>query len=183
MRVAIVGNSGSGKSTLAARLRALTGAAVLDLDTVAWAGGDGPPVRRERSAAVADVLAFCAAAEADDSAGAGRGWIVEGCYAELIAGVLPLKPVLLFLHPGVERCVEHCRQRPWEPHKYASPADQEANLAMLIAWVREYDTPTRSDDLSLQAHRALFDGYDGPKCMIATPAECDAAIARITAGA
>lgn len=36
MRIAILGNSGSGKSTLARWLAARAGAALLDLDTVAW---------------------------------------------------------------------------------------------------------------------------------------------------
>jgi hypothetical protein len=130
---------------------------------------------------VADVLAFCAAAEADDRAGAQRGWIVEGCYAELIASVLPLQPMLVFLHPGVERCVEHCRQRPWEPHTYASAAEQDANLPMLLKWVRAYASRSPSDDLSLGAHRSLFDRYEGPKHLITSDAACESAIAHCMA--
>ena len=176
MRIAIVGNSGSGKSTLAARLQKLTGAMVLDLDTVAWApsvGADaaGVPTRREHAIAAADVRAWCERAEARG------GWIVEGCYADLIAATLTLRPVLLFLHPGVERCVEHCRQRPWEPHKYATAAEQDANLPMLLEWVRAYASRPPSDDLSLGAHRSLFDRYEGPKHLITSDVACEEAIA------
>lgn len=49
----------------------------------------------------------------------------------------------------------------WEPHKYPSKASQDANLEMLIGWIREYET--RSDVFSLAAHHALFDGFAGDK--------------------
>jgi adenylate kinase family enzyme len=178
MRIAIVGNSGSGKSTLAARLQKLTGAMVLDLDTVAWApsvGADAAavPTRRDHTAAAADVLAWCAAAETRG------GWIVEGCYADLVAATLSLRPLLLFLNPGIERCMEHCRQRPWEPHKYASAAEQDANLPMLLAWVGDYASRPETDDLSLGAHRRLFDRYGGPKHEITHDAESDRVIAEL----
>jgi hypothetical protein len=55
----------------------------------------------------------------------------------------------------------NCRNRPWEPHKYASKADQDAKLEYLLSWVRGYYT--RDDDLSLSAHRTLFDSYRRPR--------------------
>lgn len=54
-----------------------------------------------------------------------------------------MRPELIFLNPGVEACVRHCRARPWESHKYPTRDAQDANLAMLIDWVRSY--PSRDD--------------------------------------
>src|SRR4051812_34094895 len=87
MRIAVIGNSGSGKSTLAQRLADNVGAAVLDLDTVAWEPGQ-IAVPRDPAAAMADVEAFCASH---------RAWVVEGCYASLVAATFAFGPKLLFL--------------------------------------------------------------------------------------
>jgi len=151
MRVAILGNSGSGKSTLAAALAAAAKSAVLDLDTVAWEPGETAESRDE-ALAREDVRAFCRSND---------GWIVEGCYATLVAAALEFGPKLLFLNPGLRVCVENCRARPWEPHKYASKQDQDANLPFLLSWVADYYT--RTGPLSLAAHRACFQSYAGPK--------------------
>jgi hypothetical protein len=68
----------------------------------------------------------------------------------------------VFLNPGIEACVANARRRPWEPHKYASKEKQDANLDMLIGWIREYET--RSDEtFSRSTHRALFDSFAGDK--------------------
>lgn len=151
MRIAILGNSGSGKSSLARALAAATGCRVLDLDTVAWEPQAEVQLRPVEEAQ-GDVWAFCQR-EGD--------WIVEGCYASLVTAALAFRPKLLFLNPGVEACLANCRARPWEPHKYASAQEQEANLAPLLAWVAEYDK--REGDLSLRAHQACFAGYTGDK--------------------
>jgi adenylate kinase family enzyme len=151
MRIAILGNSGSGKSTLAKRLAASSGVAVLDLDTVAWEP-DQIAVPRPRDLALTDVEAFCSEHPS---------WIVEGCYAGLIEGTLRHSPILLFLEPGLEQCLENCRNRPWEPHKYKSKAEQDERLPFLLSWVAEYFT--REGELSLKAHEALFASYQGPK--------------------
>lgn len=150
-RIVIIGNSGSGKSTLAKALADRHGLAHLDLDTIAWSPS-APPTRR--------CLAESAAAIADFQA-QHPGWIMEGCYADLAELALVHATQLVFLNPGVEVCVANCRARPWEPHKYSSPAAQDRNLAMLIAWVRGY--ATRDDELSLRRHRTLFDGFSGDK--------------------
>jgi adenylate kinase family enzyme len=150
-RFVLLGNSGSGKTTLAAWLGERHGIDVLDLDSVAWEPGQIAVPRDERSAQ-ADVLAFCSARP---------GWVVEGCYANLVEVALGLQPQLLFLNPGVEACIEHCQRRPHEPHKYASKDEQDARLAFLLQWVREY--PQREDAMSLRAHRACFEAYRGPK--------------------
>lgn len=151
MRIAILGNSGSGKSTLATALAAVGGVPCLDLDTVAWEP-DQPAVPRDEALALAEVHKFC---------GGSDGWVVEGCYATLIGAALAYSPQLLFLNPGLEVCLANCRARPWEPHKYASQQDQDANLPFLLSWISDYDT--RCGPMSLAAHQACFDSYAGQK--------------------
>jgi adenylate kinase family enzyme len=151
MRVAIVGNSGSGKSTLAGQIAAAHSISSLDLDTVAWEPGT-IAVARAPEAAAADVAAFCSTHDR---------WVVEGCYAALVGQAIAYEPILLFMDPGVDACLTHCRNRPWEPHKYASKAEQDAKLEFLLRWVRGYYT--REDGLSLRAHQTLFASYRGPK--------------------
>lgn len=165
MRLLIVGNSGAGKSTLAARLAHDHGLAHLDLDPLAWLPTT-PPTRRP----LADSLTALDATLADRGAdGASAGWVIEGCYADLLGALAPRATHLVFVNPGVDACVAHCRARPWEPHKYASPEAQDANLAMLLDWVRGY--PTRDDACSLAAHRALFDGFVGIKRELTVPGQ------------
>jgi adenylate kinase family enzyme len=151
VRVVILGNSGSGKSTLAAAIAAAASVASLDLDTVAWVPGE-PATPRPESAASADVDAFCRRH---------AGWIVEGCYETLARAALYHEPRLLFLNPGLEACLANCRARAWEPHKYSSREEQDANLPFLLSWIEQYYT--RPGPLSLAAHRELFESYAGPK--------------------
>lgn len=150
-RVAVIGNAGAGKSTLARALAARLGTEALDLDGVYWEPGR-IAVRRELAHARADLAAFCDAR---------RRWVVEGCYGELVAGLFAREPLLVWLDPGREACLRHCRARPWEPTKFASAAEQDAHLDALLAWVTAYDT--RDDGLSRAAHRELFEAYAGPK--------------------
>lgn len=150
-RIAILGNSGSGKSTLARHLTEVHGLPSLDLDTVAWEPGQ-IAVPRDPEVAMAEVKAYCTNRER---------WVVEGCYARLVEAALECAPLLLFLEPGVEICSAHCRERPWEPHKYRSKAEQDERLGFLLAWVQEYYS--REGELSLKAHQALFEIYPGPK--------------------
>ena len=154
MRVAIIGNSGSGKSTLADELARRCGLAVLDLDTVAWEP-DRIAVARDAAAACADVRAFCDAR---------RDWVVEGCYASLVAESLAFGPTLVFLDPSIEACLAHCRQRPWEPHKYESRQAQDANLEMLVEWISQYEQ--REDTFSRRAHLALYESFGGKKTIL-----------------
>jgi adenylate kinase family enzyme len=149
--VAILGNSGSGKSTLARALAARSNAALLDLDTIAWEPGK-IAVARSIEAASADVRAFCS--------GEPR-WVLEGCYASLVAVALEFRPCLIFLNPGMAQCLANCRARPWESHKYASKQQQDERLEFLLTWVREYYS--RDGDMSLAGHRACFDTYSGPR--------------------
>ncbi len=156
MRVVILGNSGAGKSTLAKQLaadrpRCEHGLAHLDLDTLAWL-----PVTPPQRAPLEDSLAKLAA-----FTGAHDRWVIEGCYADVLEHAAARCTELVFLNPGVEVCIAHCRARSWEPHKYPSKAAQDETLAMLIDWVRAYET--RDDEFSLRAHRALFDRFTGAK--------------------
>lgn len=151
MRFAIVGNSGSGKSTLARALCERFNLPLLELDCIVWEPGQ-IAVLRDRAAIEADLLAFLRQHES---------WVVEGCYAELIQLVLGASPELIFLNPGEDACVENCRRRPWEPHKYATPEAQGNMLVNLMAWVRDYYR--RDDEWSLLAHRRVFDAYAGMK--------------------
>jgi adenylate kinase family enzyme len=150
-RYVLVGNSSSGKSTLATRLARRDGCAHLDLDTLAWSP-ETPPRRRALAESIRDITSFM---------GAHDRWVIEGCYADLLEAPLTRCTRLLFLNPGTEACLANARARPWEPHKYPSKAAQDANLAMLLDWIREY--ATRDDVFSLAAHRALFDGFGGEK--------------------
>ncbi len=161
MRIAILGNSGSGKSSLAHWIARQTGAAMLDLDTVAWEPNQ-IAVARPVETARADVAAFCNTHE---------HWVVEGCYANLIAAALEHRPRLIFLNPGRAQCVANCRARPWEKHKYASKEEQDKLLGFLLAWVEEYDT--REGDMSLQGHRQCFAAYAGPKVEVTTQLALD----------
>ncbi|MEO8702929.1 MAG: shikimate kinase [Kofleriaceae bacterium] len=151
MRIVIMGNSGAGKSTLATRLAAEHALAHLDLDTLAWLPVT-PPARAPLADSLAKLAAFCSNHDR---------WVIEGCYADLIGPAAERSTLLVFLNPGVEACLAHCRARPWEPHKYASQAAQDANLELLLDWVRAYET--RSDEFSLRAHRTVFDSFAGAK--------------------
>ena len=151
MRFAILGNSGSGKSTLADWLARSADLAVLDLDSVAWEP-DQPAVARSSALAEADVATFCATQER---------WVLEGCYENLVEASLRFQPLFIFLNPGLESCSANCLNRPWEPHKYPSRQDQDANLEFLLSWVAEYYT--RDGPMSLREHRAVFARYTGRK--------------------
>jgi adenylate kinase family enzyme len=151
MRFALLGNSGSGKSTMAGCLARSVDLAMLDLDSVAWER-DQPTVARSSALAEADVAEFCT--------GHPR-WVLEGCYGNLIEAAFQFQPFLVFLNPGVESCTANCLNRPWEPHKYPSRQEQDANLNFLLSWVAEYYT--RDGPMSLGAHQAVFDKYTGRK--------------------
>jgi len=154
MRTVIIGNSGSGKSTLARALSEAGGVRVLDLDSVVWEPNQ-VAVARDSTSVAADLERFCAQNES---------WIIEGCYAHCARALFRYQPELVLLDPGKETCLRHCRARPWEPHKYASKAEQDAKLEFLLGWVAEYYE--RDGDMSMRAHRALYDEYHGPKRII-----------------
>lgn len=149
MKVILLGNAGAGKSTMARRLIGNRRIVGLSLDEIAWQRG------AERMSLDASLQALRRYIENNDA------WVIEGCYSDLVQAALPHCTELRFLNPGVDVCVSHCRQRPWEPEKFATPQDQQATLAPLIEWVRRYET--RDDEYGLKRHRQLFDAFAGPK--------------------
>lgn len=154
MRIVILGNSGSGKTTLARRLSEAGNAALLELDALVWEPNQ-IAVQRPMDAVEADLDAFLSASDR---------WVIEGCYGELAERALRTATHLVFLNPGVDQCVAHCKARPWEPEKYASKEDQDRFLAPLIEWVRGYET--RHDAWSLAVHRRVFESFTGRKVEI-----------------
>lgn len=149
MKIILLGNAGAGKSTLAKKFIGREAAARLLLDEVAFEGGIE---RRPLQASIAEAERFIA----------GRtSWIIEGCYADIIEPLLGHCEELIFLNPGVQACIAHCRARPWEPEKYGSREEQDKNLENLIEWVRSYET--RMDEYGLPRHRALFAAFQGKK--------------------
>ncbi len=152
-RVVIFGNSGSGKSTLARQFAETDNLPHLDLDTIAWQPG-APPQRKPITESGHEINAFLAA---------NAGWVVEGCYADLLELVLPHASEIFFLNLPIADCIANARNRPWEPHKYASKEAQDANLEMLTDWIAQYDE--RDDTFSRAAHEALFRGFKGEKTL------------------
>lgn len=151
MRLVLLGNSGSGKSTLARRFAAEHTLAHLELDGIVFEPHQ-INVPRATAAVHADLASFISLHER---------WVIEGCYADLAALAAPHCTELLFLNPGVAACLANNRARPYEPHKFDSPADQERMLAPLLEWVAAY--PTRTTTTGYPAHRAMFDAHPGPK--------------------
>jgi hypothetical protein len=148
-QILIYGNAGSGKTTMACQLAAELGVARLCLDSIAF-GQEAQ--RRALQESVADLRAFI---DAND------GWVIEGCYGDLVEAALPYCTELRFLNPGVEACVANCVKRPWDPEYCASSEDQQRYLAPLLDFVRQY--PTRQDEYGLARHRAIFEGFTGSK--------------------
>jgi adenylate kinase family enzyme len=151
VRLVVIGNSGSGKSTWARRTASEHGLAVLELDSIVWEPHQ-IAVERPAAAARAELAAFIAANPA---------WVIEGCDGDLAEAALPACTELVFMNPGAQACVANNRRRPWEPHKYDSPEDQERKLPYLLAWVESYYT--RDDVRSYAWHRRLFDAFAGDK--------------------
>ena len=149
VRVLVVGNSGSGKSTLAAGAAARGGWVHVDLDTVAWEDAV-PPERAPLERSLAAVRAAVAGA---------AGWVVEGCYADILEALSPEATHLVFVDRSPETCRRHAVQRPWEPHKFPSREAQDAHLAALLAWIDAY--PGRDGPLGRAAHEALFATFGG----------------------
>lgn len=134
---------------MARRLSREGGLPHLDLDLLAWST---PGVRKPVPDSVEEIDAFRAAHPE---------WVAEGCYADLLKAILPDATEIRFLNPGIETCVANCLARPWEPEKYSSKEEQDAMLAFLVEWVREYET--RDDEYSLGEHRRLFEAFGGSK--------------------
>lgn len=157
----IFGNSGAGKSTLARQLAALHTLAHLDLDTIAWLPCNLSEGESPKRMPLADSRRHI-----ERFIEQHPKWVIEGCYADLIELVLPYTSKLVFLNLPIKACIENAKARPWEPHKYPSKAEQDANLPMLIKWIENYDY--RTDTFSQRAHQQLFDQFSGSKAMHTT---------------
>src|SRR4051794_7867748 len=96
-RILIYGNAGSGKTTLARQAGDKAGVSRLCLDSIAF-GAEAVRIPLDES--VAALKAFMDANNA--------GWVIEGCYGDLIEAALPHCTELRFLNPGVEVCVANC---------------------------------------------------------------------------
>ena len=129
-KIVIFGNSGSGKSTLAKKLNMQFNIAHYDLDNIAWLP-TSPPERMPLDQSIKAIEAFTDQNE---------GWVIEGCYGDLLELVLPAATEVIFLNLPIERCIENARNRPWEAHKYKSKQEQDANLENLINWIQEYES-------------------------------------------
>lgn len=151
MKIVVFGNSGSGKTTLSSKLASEHRLEHLDLDTIAWSK-ESPSERESFEKSESAIREFCRRH---------TRWIVEGCYADLLEVASIEATHMIFLNPGVDVCRENCRQRPWEPQKYASKQEQDKNLEMLLEWVAAYEK--REDEYSLSAHQQLLEGFRGHK--------------------
>ncbi|MBQ0755946.1 MAG: shikimate kinase [Amphritea sp.] len=153
-KVLIFGNSGAGKSTLAKELCVKHGLAHLDLDLLAWLPTT-PPSRKPLKDSHNEIAKFIESNEA---------WVIEGCYSDLLELALLESNEVIFMNLPIDACIANARNRPWEPHKYATKKEQDANLAMLLDWIAQY--PERADTFSLAAHRDLYNSYAGKKSMV-----------------
>lgn len=153
-KILIFGNSGSGKSTLAKKICAADGLSHLDLDTLAWMP-TMPPQRKPLIDSETEISAFISS---------NRGWVIEGCYSDLLSMAVPFSNEIIFMNLPAKMCIENAYKRPWEPHKYESKEAQDKNLEMLIAWIGEYSE--RTDTCSEPSHKALYEQYSGDKRMV-----------------
>ena len=152
--ILIFGNSGSGKSTRAKKLCRLEGLPHLDLDTLAWKQSN-PPERKPLTESNAEIEKFI---------NSNKGWVVEGCYSDLLEIALPFSNEIIFMNLPIELCIENAKNRPWEAHKYESKEAQNDNLKMLIDWISQYSV--RKDTFSEFAHNAMYENYSGKKIMV-----------------
>lgn len=153
-KILIFGNSGSGKSTLAKSLCKSEGLSHLDLDTLAWKPAM-PPERKSINESGVEISAFI---------NSNSGWVIEGCYSDLLEIVLQFSTEIIFLNLPIELCTENAKNRPWEPHKYESKEAQDKNLDMLVIWISQYSK--RDDIFSESSHNQLYENYAGKKTMI-----------------
>lgn len=155
-KIIILGNSGSGKSTIARKLSEEYNLKHLDLDTLAWLKTD-PPQRKKIQDSQIEIERFMRDRE---------GWIIEGCYSDLIELIIPESDELIYMDLPIEICIQNAKERPWEPHKYQSKAEQDDNLEMLINWIKDYDK--REDEFSKKRHDDIFKRYPKSKRKIST---------------
>ena len=153
-KVLIFGNSASGKSTLAKQLAQSENLAHLDLDLLAWQPTN-PPTRTPLVDSRKTIEQFIQQH---------TSWVIEGCYTDLLAIAEAASSEVIFMNLPVAQCIANAKSRPWEPHKYDSKEAQDANLAMLIEWISQYES--REDTFSKNAHTEFYQNYLGDKKML-----------------
>ncbi|MFT2092467.1 shikimate kinase [Paraglaciecola sp. 2405UD69-4] len=161
-KILIFGNSGSGKSTLSKKYSDAKNLAHLDLDTIAWLPST-PPQRKPLADSKIEIDTFISTH---------KGWVIEGCYTDLLELASPSATDIVFMNLPIEDCIDNAKRRPWEPHKYPSKAAQDANLNMLVEWISQYTN--RSDGFSQSAHQGLFETFSKSKFMISNNSEASA---------
>ena len=152
-KILVFGNSGSGKSTLSKELAATENLAHLDLDTLAWLP-TMPPERKALKNSAKEINEFISNND---------GWVIEGCYSDLLEIASPYSTEIIYLDLPIGQCIKNAKSRPWEPHKYASKEAQDANLNMLIDWIAQY--AQRQDTFSQAAHEKFYSDYAGKKTL------------------
>ena len=153
-KLIIFGNSGSGKTTLSNSIAKIEGLAHLDLDSLAWLPGT-PPERSPISEAKSKI---------EDFIGSNKGWVIEGCYTDLLEIAAPLADEAIFMNLSNDQCIANAKNRPWESHKYQSKQEQDNNLNMLIDWIGQYTE--RNDVFSFESHLKFYKGFHGKKSML-----------------
>lgn len=161
-KIVIFGNSSSGKSTLAKKVSSESKLAHLDLDTIAWEESVTPKRMKIEESKIM-IEEFINSSK--------EGWVIEGCYSDLINLVLDESSEIIFMNLPIELCISNARNRPWEPHKYKSKEAQDENLEMLIGWISDYDK--RDDTFSKLAHEEIFTNYNKKKTMIVSNSEVE----------
>lgn len=149
----IFGNSSSGKSTLAKEIARCEKIAHLDLDTIAWLP-ETPPERMPLDVSNKNIKAFITTH---------KNWVIEGCYTDLFKTIRSEASQIIFMNLDISRCIENAKNRPWEPHKYATKKAQDENLEMLIEWIKQYFE--REDVCSYKAHTDFYEDFSGNKIM------------------
>ncbi|WP_299588170.1 AAA family ATPase [uncultured Microbulbifer sp.] len=150
-KILIFGNSGSGKSTLAKHLSRKSGLYHLDLDSLAWLPTT-PPQRMPIEESRVQMKTFLKEQVS---------WVVEGCYTDLLELLIAQATEIIFMDLNVKQCLDNAKNRPWEPHKYESKEAQDANLNMLVNWIRDYYS--RANTFSHQAHLRFYNSFKGKK--------------------
>lgn len=157
----IFGNSGSGKTTLAKKLSNLHKLGHLDLDPLAWQPTN-PPERKPLAESEEEIRKFM---------GSRDGWVIEGCYTDLLELAAAESSEIIFLDIPTAHCIANARNRAWEPHKYESKAAQDKNLDMLIGWISQYSE--RNGTFSRAAHLVFYENYPGKKRVFSSNEEAD----------
>ena len=150
-KILVFGNSGSGKSTFSTHIARRLGLAHLDLDVLAWLP-TSPPQRMPIEKSKEKINDFIAEHER---------WVVEGCYTDLLVLLKHEASEVVFMDLTIEQCIVNSKNRSWEPHKYESKDAQDANLNMLINWIKDYKS--RSDSFSYESHRGFYQSFQGKK--------------------